>query len=157
MAKLDVKIGDKVRYEIRNGGTYPRWDFTRDDGGAGFCVEATVCEITGGEFLTVDERGNEWYWPMEIPDAAIGNGWVELITPAKAAEVAGVILAYQELIVHTPKHELSSLVKDEAVDRGERSVRRNLRAWPIGKALIHEWVPAKSGTELRFYFKEEEQ
>lgn len=60
---MDIKVGDKVRYELSWWGK-PRWIGNRDRGGSGYWEEGTVITVTSRE-ITVEGKTGKSIWPLE--------------------------------------------------------------------------------------------
>lgn len=72
--------------------------------------------------------------PEEIEEIKPQIVWKEFVCP--------------ESFINVPK-----IVLDELIDKGERGIRRTLRAWPIGLDLKHKLIHQPTGTYIEWYWE----
>lgn len=158
----DFQVGKKVWVE-KTSYDSPRWDFSTDEGeGDGEWMVGEIKEVKPSQreacVVFDNEEINEWWMPLpghkDWDDSR--PGWYSLSDP-KSIEEENVQIIFAE-VLGKPRigNQIPQKVLDDALDRGERRVRRLGREWPYGKSLKHRLSPKPDGNvHLEFFWVDE--
>jgi hypothetical protein len=161
----DFKVGSKIWVERTAHGT-PRWDFNADECnglGTDEWMVGSIFQITNEPIAraSFDDDGiDHWEFPLPGHGSWDPNrpGWYRLTPPdSEDDHTSPVTVIWTETL---GKPNRGSTIPDrvlaEAMDRGERKVRRMGREWPYGKALHHRQTQMSDGTFcLEFFWVDE--
>jgi len=141
----ELQVGDILECEMNLTGRLPRWDFSDDCGYSGRYQLVEVISITDEYFQVAYKNPNgqdrDWLFPLPAHSSYAPNrpGWPRF--PEKSATLPVVEkYVWEEQIASEPTdiHTIPKRIFDEAIDRGERGVRRTLQSWPPMAVLKHK-------------------
>lgn len=165
----DFKVGTIVWVEVakdastilfRQGQDIPRWNFGNDHGSTGQWMELSIRDSNPFQLIATCKPRNGDDWNMPLPGHPDWDdsrpGWYTPFDPTiKQEEITRPIfipiLAYTEDLGKNPSPKAQQL----AVERAEKSVRRQLREWPYRQKLSHRFLHSDSGSVLETWWEEE--
>lgn len=148
MSERRFAVGDRVRFAVINDGS-PMWNYNHRLGAKVKTVVGEVCTIIDRDTYSVKfPRGAShdfWDFPFVMPEPN-PDGWPELDGPAVPATPPPPAV-WEERISVNRRQDVPDPVMAAAIDRGERGVRRKLRAWPDNSRLVHAIERLKGDTQ----------
>lgn len=151
-------VESSARYPDRN----PRYGYGTDHlGGTGRWIELSIQKLFpgGARCKTLNGRHSD-YWDIPLPGHPDWDdsrpGWYTPFDPTvKQEEITRPIfipiLAYTEDLGKNPSPKAQQL----AVERAEKTVRRQLREWPYRQKLSHRFLHGDSSSVLETWWEEE--
>lgn len=130
-------VGDRVRFDVIDDGR-PMWNYNYRRGAKVKTIVGEVYNIAGSVYSVKFPCGGShdfWDFPFTMPESN-PDGWPELDGPAMPATPPPPAV-WEERISVNRRQEVPDTVMAAAIDRGERGVRRKLRAWPDNSRLTH--------------------
>lgn len=143
-------VGDRVRFDVTGDGR-PVWNYKYRRGHKLNTVVGEVTNVYRDNFSVKFPRGTLydcWDFPFVMP-VDNPDGWPELDDPVvpAPAPTPPPPAAWQERIAVNRRQDVPDPVMTAAIDRGERGVRRKLRAWPDNSRLTHTIERLKGDTQ----------
>lgn len=168
MTTKDFQVGDIVRFGWNNTKNHPSiYQIIGADGTldsyfpVDIWLKGQVVQ-SGIELFLINfnKKSNlDMWWfdqPNFIPRVVNIDGYPLLVHIDNEVEEPTITSIWSENICTESKdiEHIPQYLINELVDKGERGVRRTLRAWPFNKELAHLVVNDSRGTSIEWYWKD---
>lgn len=167
------QVGDLVKFQgggaksgAPPGVDFPRWNGGSDEGGkpASWIYAKVVDENDGTGFFcteyTAGNHGVRWWWPLPGTSKwdASRSGWIQPVDdeatatvstsdgdPFEEVTVETIKIVHRERVGQGEVYAVPTSVGQEAIERGEKQIRRTMREWPYDHDLHKRLVQDKDG------------